>query len=85
VVPVAVNVCAIVLPLDAVAPLAPVCEVTVHANVVPVTLLVNAILVAVPEHIVCVDGVAVAVGFGLTVIVTVIGVPGQPLAVGVTV
>ena len=55
------------LPLPAEAPLAPVCEVTVHANVVPATLLVNAMLVAVPEHIVCVAGVAVATGVGLTV------------------
>jgi hypothetical protein len=73
------------VPLDAVAPLAPVCEVTVQSNVVPVTLLVKAILVAAPEHIVCVDGVAVATGLGLTVMVTVIGAPAHPLAVGVTV
>ena len=75
---------AILLPLPAEAPLAPVCEVTVHANVVPATLLVNAMLVAVPEHIVCVAGVAVATGVGLTVIVTLIGVPAHPFAVGVT-
>lgn len=72
------------LPLAAVAPDTPVC-VTVHANVVPVTSPVNAIDVAVPEQIVCDDGVAVAVGLGLTVIVTVIGVPAHPFAVGVTV
>ena len=39
-------------------------------NVVPVTLLVNAIDVVVPEQIVCEDGVADATGRGLTVTVT---------------
>ena len=51
-VPVAVRVCAMLLPLPALAPLAPVCEVTVHANVVPATLEVSAIFVAVAEQIV---------------------------------
>ena len=54
-------------------------------NVVPVTLLVNAIDGAVPEQIVCEDGVAVATGTGLTVISTVIVEPLHPLALGVTV
>ena len=67
-------------PLPADAPLTPLC-VTVHANVVPVTLLVRAIPLAVPEQIVCDAGVAVTTGVGFTVMVTVIGVPGQPLAV----
>lgn len=71
------------LPLPAVAPDTPLC-VTVQANVVPVTLLVRAIDVAVPEHIVCDDGVAVATGVGLTVMVTVIAFPAHPFAVGVT-
>jgi hypothetical protein len=53
--------------------------------VVPVTVLVNAIDVAVFEQIVCVAGVAVATGLGFTVITTVIGVPGHPFAVGVIV
>ena len=51
---------------------------------VPVTLLDNAMLVAVAEHIVWLEGVAVTTGVGLTVMVTLMGVPGQPLAVGVT-
>jgi hypothetical protein len=54
-------------------------------KVVPATVLVKAIDGAVFEQIVCVTGVAVATGVGLTVIVTVIGVPSQPLAVGVMV
>jgi len=37
---------------------------------------------AVPEQIVCATGVAVATGFGLTVITTSTGIPAQPLAVG---
>ena len=38
-----------------------------------------------PVQIVCVDGDAVAFGVGLTSTVAVIGVPGQPFAVGVIV
>ena len=53
-------------------------------NVVPVTLLVNAIDGAVPEQIVCEDGVAVTTGGGLTVISTLIDTPVHPFAVGVT-
>ena len=52
---------------------------------VPATVLVSAILVAVAEHIVWLEGVAVTTGLGLTVMVTVIGVPAHPLAVGVMV
>jgi len=84
VVPVAVSVWAMFAPEDAVAPETPDCT-TVHAKVVPATLLLRATEVAVPEHIVCVPGVAVATGMGFTVITTVIGVPAHPLAVGVTV
>ena len=54
-------------------------------NVVPVTLLVNAIDGAVPEQIVCEEGVAVTTTLGFTVISTVIGVPVHVLAVGVIV
>ena len=47
-------------------------------------MLVNAIgVMAVPEQMVCVFGVAVTAGKGFTVIVTLIGAPLQPLAVGV--
>jgi hypothetical protein len=52
---------------------------------VPVTLLVSATEVAVPEQIVCEAGVAVAIGLGFTVMTTVTGVPAHPLAVGVMV
>lgn len=84
VVVVVVSVCVIVVPDPADAPLTPVCP-TVQEKVVPVTLLVSAIEVALPEHRACVDGVAVTVGAGLTVTVTTAGVPVQPPAVGVIV
>jgi hypothetical protein len=42
-------------------------------------------LVTDPEQIVWDVGLGVTVGIGLTVIVTVVGVPGQPEADGVTV
>ena len=83
--PVADNVWAIEAPLPADPPLAPVIVGAVQAKVVPATLLLRAILVALPEQIVWLAGVAVATGRGLTVIVTVIGVPLQPPATGVIV
>lgn len=58
---------------------------TVQTKVVPVTLLVRAMDGAVAEQIVCEPGVAVATGVGLTVMITVTGVPAHPLAVGVMV
>lgn len=51
----------------------------------PVTLPDNAIAVVPGLQNVCDAGVAVATGFGFTVIVTVIGVPGQLPAEGVMV
>ena len=42
-------------------------------------------MIGLPEQIVCDDGTAVALGVGLTNTVAVIGVPRQPLAVGVIV
>lgn len=72
------------VPEPAEAPLAPDC-VTVQLYVVPVTVPLSAMDVALPEQMVCVAGVAVTVGTGLTVTVTVIGVPGQPPAEGVIV
>ena len=58
----------------------------VQLNTVPVTLPLNTIVViALPDHMVCVDGVATAFGEGFTKTVAVIGVPGQLLAVGVIV
>jgi hypothetical protein len=81
---VAVNVCAIVDPLPALAPETFDCT-TVHEKVVPVTLLVSTIDVAVPEQIACVDGVAVTIGVGFTVTVIVNVLPVQLPDVGVTV
>ena len=66
------------------APLTPV-SVTVHEKVVPATPLVKAMDVVLPEQNVWEDGVAVAVGIGLTVTVAIIGTPAQPVAVGVMV
>lgn len=58
----------------------------VHANVVPVVVLASTIVVmALPEHTVCEEGVAVATGVGLTVTGTVTAEPVQPFAVGVIV
>ena len=58
----------------------------VHAYVVPVTLLVNTIVViAVPEQMVWLDGVAIAFGVGFTNTVAVVGVPIHPFDVGVMV
>ena len=52
----------------------------------PVIPLVNAMgVIVAPEQTVCVDGVATAFGAGFTTTVAVIGVPVQPLNVGVTV
>lgn len=57
----------------------------VHANAAPLTLLVNNIVwVAVLLHTIWLLGVAVTVGIGLTVMVSVCTVPLHPFAVGVT-
>ena len=58
----------------------------VQLYTVPATLPLSTIVViAEPEQIVWLDGVATALGIGLTTIVAVIGAPEQPLAVGVMV
>ena len=58
----------------------------VQLKVVPDMLPERTIVVmALPEQIVCEAGVATALGVGLTKTVAVIGVPEQPLAVGVIV
>lgn len=50
----------------------------------PVTVEFNVTnVVGVPEQIVCISGVLVITGFGLTVMAYFTGVPAQPLAVGV--
>ena len=48
----------------------------------PATVPVNTILVTGPEQIVWLDGVAVAVGVGFTIISAVTAVPAQPAALG---
>ena len=73
------------VPLPAVAPVAPVCEVTVQEYVVPVTVPLKLMFVATPEQKVWVEGEAETVGVGLTVIINVCAAPVQPLADGVTV
>ena len=58
----------------------------VQLNTVPATLPVSTIVViALPEQIVCDEGVATALGVGLTITVAVVEGPGQPFAVGVIV
>ncbi len=71
-------------PLDALAPVTPDC-VTVHEKVAPDTFELKAIDGAVPLQMDAEEGVAVAFGIGLTVMVILTGVPAQPFAVGVTV
>lgn len=83
-VPVVESDCAMDVPLPADAPETPDWE-TVQEKVVPDTLPVSPMDVLLPEQMVCVEGVAVTTGIGLTVTVTVTGVPEQPLAVGVMV
>lgn len=82
--PVVVMVCAMVEPEPAEAPLTPDC-VTVQAKVVPPTLLLRLKELVLPEQKVCEEGVTVADGIGVTVIVTTIAAPAQPPAVGVMV
>ena len=58
----------------------------VHVKVVPITGPDSVmVVIRASEQMVCVAGVATAVGVGLTNTVAVIAAPGQPLAVGVIV
>jgi hypothetical protein len=82
--PVAVKTWLILVPDPFEAPLTPDCE-TVQKKEVDATLLLSAIEVALPEHKVCDEGVAVADGTGLTVMVEVSDVPVQDPIVGVIV
>ena len=77
------NVCAIVAPELALAPVTPDC-VTVHAKLVPLTPELKAILLVPALHKICDAGLAVTTGNGLTVIITFDEEPLQPLAVAVT-
>lgn len=71
------------VPLVAVAPVTPLCT-TVQEKVAPETFELKAMLDVAPLHIVCDEGVAMAVGIGLTVITTSTTDPGQSLIQGVT-
>jgi len=80
-----VSICAIVDPDAAVAPVIPPFIVPiVQPKVVPVTLLVSEIFVVPPLQMV-VGLTVVTFGVGLTVTTILTGVPGQELAVGVTI
>ena len=73
----------VLVPL-AVKPDTPAVAVAVQAKVVPLTLDVSVTsVVLAPEQMVCVNGVFVTVGDGLTVTVYVNTLPAQPFAVGV--
>ena len=78
-----VNVPVIVEPVPLAAiPVKLVVLVLVQLNVVPETLfgfVIAIVLIALPEQFVCVFGVALTVGIGLTVTVTVPGKLVQPL------
>jgi len=80
VVPVLVKAWAIGVPEPAEDPVIPAEALDVHAKVVPATPLVIAMLVDCPEQMVW--GEATALGVGLTVATTVIGVPAQLLGAG---
>lgn len=77
----------ITLPLpDAVIPGVLAALVRTHVKDDPDTLLPKVMaLMADPEQTVCDDGLTVITGSGFTVIVKVVGVPGQVLIIGVTV
>jgi hypothetical protein len=70
------------VPEPEVAPAIPAPFVAAQEKVAPVVKLLRATDVVAPEQIVEVTGVAVTKGTGLTVMVTGIGVPGQPAELG---
>lgn len=57
----------------------------VQLNVVPAVELLSAIFVVPPEQNACNPGVVTTFGMGFTVMVTAMGAPGHPSAVGVMV
>jgi hypothetical protein len=79
----ALSVCAIEFPEPGDEPVAKL-SVELQEKVVPDTVLVNTMEVVFPEQIE-VGPLKLVTGFGFTVTVMVIGEPGQPFAVGVTV
>jgi len=90
VVPVLVSVWAIVVPDELlkpviVPPAGVVVIAAVQVNVLPLTVELSAMLVAVALQIVCEEGVADPTGIGLTVTTEVMAVPEQLLAIGVIV
>ena len=71
---------------DAAIPVTVAVLLRVHVKVVPLTGPDSVmVVIRASEQMVCVAGVATAVGVGLTNTVAVIAAPGQPLAVGVIV
>ena len=72
-----INVWLIALPVPAIAPDIFAFAPTVQLYVVPDTVAVNATFSAVPEHIVEVDGLALATVIGLTIILYVDTAPGH--------
>jgi len=82
--PVATRVSVIAEPLLLLPPVTPV-STTVQLKLVPDTLLLKLIGKTLPAQIVWFIGLAVSTGIGFTVMVTVIGLPVQPFAVGVIV
>ena len=81
--PVVNNICAMGEPLPLDEPVTPDAA-AVQLKTVPETVLVSAIELASPEQIVCVEGTAVAIGFGITVTVTDTVEPVHVAVVGVT-
>lgn len=82
--PVATNESDITAPLLLLPPVTPV-STTVQLKLVPDTVLLKFIGSTLPAQMVGLLGLADITGIGLTVIVTVIGLPTQPFAVGVIV
>ena len=74
------------VPNPAVAPLTPACDtVQLYDGVATPLLVLKAIALVAPLQIVCEAGVATTSGRGFTVMITLIGTPGQLEAEGVIV
>ena len=79
-----IKICEIEEPLPEDAPLTPL-SMTDQVNVVPATSELRAMEVLSPLQIVWLEGVAMALGIGFTVTITVMGDPMQPFSEGVMV